>query len=90
MVPDKRGAGLPDLILMHDDPPRLIFAELKGDGDYDLTPEQREFLRLARRVAAATRQEFSAPMFREPVGAYSWRPGQESIIEAILRSKVLA
>ncbi len=86
-VPDRRGAGLPDLLMLHEDPPRLIFAELKGDGKHPLSPEQREFLRLARMVARATVED--PGLNRPTVAAYSWRPGQEQMIEAILRSKVL-
>ena len=39
----KEAAGLPDLVMIHDDPPRLMFAEVKGTGG-KLTPEQQGFL----------------------------------------------
>lgn len=94
-VPAREAAGLCDLVLMHDDPPRLILAELKGDGGR-LTVEQQEFLRLARGVAedmlalmADDCYSVSGPT-RPPLGVYVWAPGQEDEIETILRSKVLA
>lgn len=90
-VPDSRGAGLPDLILLHPDPPRLIFAELKGDGG-KLSDRQREFLRLARAVAEIAFSQETQPLrhvLRAPIGVYSWRPGLEPHIETILRSKVV-
>jgi hypothetical protein len=94
-VPSSRGRGLPDLILLHPDPPRLIFAELKGD-DGRLSDDQREFLRLARAVAGLAVADsnqidgYGAPDAVRPVGVYSWRPGLEPHIETILRAKVLA
>lgn len=92
-VPDPRGRGLADLIMLHDDPPRLIFAELKGDGGV-LSEEQREFLRLARQVATGTvtfdGYRDGIPDMQRPVGVYIWRPGNEELIEATLRGKVLS
>lgn len=95
-VPDSRGRGLPDLILLHDDPPRLIFAELKGD-DGVLSEDQREFLRLARAVArSATALSVISPpdpglgldlARHSPVGVFVWRPGNEELIEATLRGR---
>lgn len=80
--PTRAGAGLPDLILLHDHPPRLILAEVKGT-DGKLRPEQREFLHLAHGVGDV------ACDARDPdvalVGVYSWRPGQEAAIEDALR-----
>lgn len=91
-VPDTRGAGLPDLILLHADPPRMILAELKSV-DGKIKPEQAEFLRLARGVAGLIRDtmdgELAGAGKYTPVGVYSWRPGSEHLIEAILRGKVL-
>lgn len=54
-VPEPRAKGLPDLIMLHDDPPRLVFAEVKGPGG-KLSEEQVEFLRLARGVADGHRR----------------------------------
>lgn len=93
-VPDSRGRGLSDLILLHADPPRLIFAELKGD-DGVLSVEQQEFLRLARRVARQSVEEIDADdgCYDSPervVGVYVWKPGNEDLIEAILRGKVIS
>lgn len=89
-VPEKRGRGLPDLVMMRESPPGLIFAEVKNETG-TLSAEQREFLRLARIVGDAQPQ--AAPGWigvpdiptRRVVGAYSWRPGQEELIEATLR-----
>jgi len=82
MVPEKRARGLPDLIMLHDDPPRLIFAELKGGGRHPLSEDQKEFLRLASDIAKETT---AWPHPYGLVGVYSWRPGAEDVIEAILR-----
>lgn len=107
-VPSPRGKGLPDLILLHDDPPRLVFAEVKGDGG-KLSEEQVEFLRLARGVADGQRALLTSAgeLLRTlgavelganvpdsgldiaPVGVYSWRPGNEELIEAVLVGKLL-
>ena len=97
-VPDRRGRGLPDLIMLHDDPPRLVFAELKGDGKHPLSDDQREFLRLAKNIVRvwdihrANAENAAGVVLPDDrlVGVYSWRPGQEAIVEAVLRSKVLA
>lgn len=84
-VPETRAAGLPDLIMLHTDPPRLIFAELKGTTG-DLSDEQRAFLKAARMVAL----EAHDPNGKCVVGSYVWRPGVEDLIETILRGKVMA
>lgn len=83
-VPDKRGAGLPDLFMLHDDPPRMILAEVKGPGGV-LSDAQREFLSLARAVARVVREGQTGAV----VGAYVWRPEHRELIEATLRSKVI-
>ena len=91
MVPETRAAGLPDLILMHPDPPRLIFAEVK-DADGKLSEAQAEFLRLARGVAEASAvSELAAEQWSggRIIGVYVWRPGNEDLIEAVLRGKVM-
>src|SRR5213083_967778 len=62
----KEAAGLPDLVMLHNDPPRLIFAEIKGP-DGRLTDIQRTFLRLARQVPG--------------VEAHVFQPGLEDHIE---------
>lgn len=83
-IPAKEAAGLPDLVMLHEDPPRMIIAEVKGDGG-KLKDEQIEFLRMAKRVAEATyRSDTGAPL-----GVYFWTPADEEIVERILRSKVL-
>lgn len=98
-VPDKRAAGLPDLILMHEDPARWVFAEVKGPGGR-LSTEQEDFLNFASTLVAAMVVERHAVAellqnagvnhdydMTPPVGVYLWRPGDESTIETILRSK---
>jgi len=97
MVPARSGRGLPDLIMLHDRPPRLIFAEVKGD-DGELSDEQREFLRLARGLRAGLATHFDGlhlalerlagrdiPVeFENPIGVYTWAPGNETLVEAVL------
>jgi VRR-NUC domain len=79
----KEAAGLPDLIMMYADPPRLIFAELKGDGG-KLSDEQQKFLRMAQFIDRIPFAE------RRRVNAYLWQPGDEQQIEDILKSRVLS
>ncbi len=84
-VGSPRAAGLPDLFLLHDDPPRMIVAEVKGGGG-KLSEKQQEFLRLARDVA----DECAIPTINEcSIGVYAWFPADQPIIETILKSKVL-
>ena len=87
-VPARQGAGLPDLILVHDDPPRLVFAEIKGDGDR-LSEKQREFLQAVRAVAE---DEWTRDSDADGphLGVYVWEPGMEQPIEELLRSRVLS
>lgn len=75
----KEAAGLPDLILVHHDPPRLVFAELKGPNG-KLSVEQQEFLKAARNVAVWA---------AEGVGVYAWTPDDRDLIEQILRTRTL-
>jgi hypothetical protein len=82
-VPETRAKGLPDLFMLHEDPPRLIIAEVKGISG-TLSPEQREFLRLAQGVAEDIPIEF------RPIGVYVFKPGMEKAIEDLLRSKVIS
>lgn len=80
----KEGAGIPDLILLHDNPPRLIFAELKGTGGKP-SDAQLEFLRAAKVVA----DDIETPMFSRPMGVYLVTPETEEAFGQVLRSKVL-
>jgi len=83
-VPSRRGSGLPDLFLLHDDPPLMIIAEVKGPKG-KLSDRQREFLQLAREVA-----EYAAHIqLHRPIGVYAWTPADEPIIERVLRSKAV-
>ena len=86
-VPDRRGAGLPDLILIHRDPPRLIFAEVKVDTP--LSAGQVEFLQLAKAVAESCRNEDWGIDYPRLIGVYTWRHGNEEMIEAILKGQVI-
>jgi hypothetical protein len=79
-VPDPRGRGFPDLVLMHDDPPRLIFAEVKDEKGV-LSDAQREFLQLARLVADKIAVSSTYPA----IGVYLWRPANRDLIEATLK-----
>lgn len=87
----REAAGLADLILIHDDPPRLIFAEVKGSSSsYGVTDAQREFLAAVQAVGDLTLDDTDLPVrVRRSVGAYVWRPGMEDAIETVLRSRVL-
>lgn len=82
-VAAKQAAGLPDLFLLCDDPPRMIIAELKGTNG-KLTDAQRDFLRLAREAARNT-----DVMTPDRVGVYAWTPNDQHLIETILTTKVL-
>ena len=96
-VPAKSGSGLCDLLLLHEDPARLILAEVKAQAA-KLTADQAEFLRLAREVRRAFESalwflpgmDVSYVTRETPLGVYVWRPGLEDAIEETLRSKVMA
>lgn len=96
-VPDPRGRGLLDLLMIREKPtPRLLFAECKAiDGRFSV--EQREMIRLLRLVsgridryvdlAALIPAEVEDGLdFANPVGVFEWRPGAERAIEAILKA----
>lgn len=90
-VGSPRAAGLPDLFLLHDDPPRMVIAEVKGSGG-KLSDKQQEFLRLAREVAEAPAMVFEPGRgyYNElRVGVYAWLPEDQATIETILKSKRL-
>ena len=97
-VGSKRAAGLPDLFLLHDDPPRMIIAEVKGPKG-KLAARQQEFLRLARDVADNTFAPAeivshnidgsTTSRFPRAIGVYAWTPADEQAIEDILRSRVV-
>jgi hypothetical protein len=74
----KQAAGIADLIMLHDDPPRLIFAEIKGDHGR-LSERQREFLSAVKSVGGVC----------DAVEAYVWTPGMEEAIEAVLKTRIL-
>lgn len=80
----KEAAGLADLIMLHDDPPRLIFAEVKGTGGR-LEEAQRDFLKAASAVAEEARGSDG----KRVVGSYFWQPGDEPQIETVLKGCVL-
>lgn len=93
----KQGAGLPDLILIHDDPPRLIFAEVKKQGG-KLSERQQEFLKAARGVArAAVDGDELDYVNGDPdvlagpslIGVYVLWPGMEEAIVAMLKTREL-
>lgn len=93
-VPARRAAGLPDLFMLHADPPRLIIAEVKGTGG-KLSDAQREFLTLARGVGDLTSCLFESVPYEgferavRSVGVYVFEPGMEDAIEQMLRTRVL-
>lgn len=87
-VPDPRGRGLCDLIMMHTDPPRMIFAEVKGEKGV-LSDDQEEFLGLARAVAKKCyglgTDAAGLPTGWAPFSVFVWRPANRDLIEATLR-----
>lgn len=83
--PYKKAAGLPDIFAFHEDPPRMVILELKGDSGR-LSAEQREFLRLARDVADET-LEYSGN--DRALGVYVVEPVNLDALEQMLRTKVL-
>ena len=82
----KEAAGLPDLVMIHDDPPRLVFAEVKGTGG-KLTPEQQGFLQLIREVS--NQADDAQTGHHRVLAGYVFQPGTEPMIEAILKTRVL-
>ncbi len=86
----KEAAGIADLILVHADPPRLVFMELKADGG-KLSDRQTEFLQAVRSVAdeSMIRPDEWDGATGAPVGVYAFWPKDEPLIEQLLRSKVL-
>jgi len=83
-VPAKSAAGLCDIIAMHDDPPRLLFLEVKREKG-KLTEEQLKFLRLAKIIAGMTMFEGQSPI----IGVHAVWPKDEAAVERMLRSKEL-
>jgi len=55
------GAGWPDLVLVHRDPSRLIFAELKATGGR-LSPAQTQWLLDLERVAQRVTEALAQPL----------------------------
>ena len=82
----KQGAGISDLILISDHPPRMIFAEIKREGG-KLSDKQQEFLQAVQAVAEDARESRSD---EQVIKAYAWWPGMEEMIETVLRTRVLA
>jgi hypothetical protein len=91
--PFRKGAGVPDIIAIHDDPPRLIFMELKGDEPKgDLTEKQTEFLQAAQHVAkyAMIGQGVTSPAGDHAIGVFAVWPDDIDRVEQMLRSRVVA
>lgn len=89
--PYRKAAGLPDLFLIHADPPRFVMAEVKGSGG-KLTKGQQEFLQMARDVADHIdfeRNMVTSEYQPRAFGVYVFQPGMEEAIEQLLRSRVL-
>jgi hypothetical protein len=92
-IPAPEGAGLPDIIAMHADPPRLIFMELKGDehGPGTLSEAQIEFLRMAKSIAQAAISKYDEEdVYPQCVGTFAVWPDDLDRVEQMLRSKVVA
>jgi hypothetical protein len=90
-VPAREGAGLPDLILLHDDPPRLVFLELKRKGG-TLSEKQLDFLKAAKVVAEAAWAWPESDHQPPPrvFGVFAGWPDDEPVIEQMLRTKIVA
>ena len=84
-VPARSGAGVADLILTHDDPPRLVFLELKGDGG-ELSDRQRDFLQAVKTVAGYAAEGGT----HAPIGVVAAWPKDEPAIEQMLRTRNVA
>lgn len=95
-VGSRRAAGLPDLFMLHADPPRLIIAEVKGWRG-KLSKAQQEFLRMARDVADNSlmwlndddKNSWLERFGQKSIGVYVFEPGMEEAIEQLLRTRVL-
>jgi hypothetical protein len=91
--PAKGGAGLPDLIMLHDDPPRLVFMEVKAKGG-KLSDRQRDFLQAAKLVAEAEPTarpgwvgfEGVGDMLERTIGVFAVWPEDEEQVEQMLRT----
>ncbi|MFL5313069.1 MAG: hypothetical protein ACJ79H_21765 [Myxococcales bacterium] len=84
------------LLLIHEDPPRLILADANDEGK--LPPEVFAFLSQVRGVGDAANEAAEGMALEQGiantetqrlVGVYSWRPGDENEIAVILRSLVV-
>jgi hypothetical protein len=97
-IPAREGAGLPDIIAMHTDPPRLILMELKGDehGPGTLSDAQMEFLKLAKVVAescGALDEHYRDGAYwpdDQVIGVFAVWPDDLDRVEQMLRSRVVA
>jgi len=90
-VPSPQGAGLPDLIMLHDDPPRLVFMELKAERG-KLTEKQTDFLQRAKDVADAQGPWYADEglVHERYIGVFACWPEDWDRIEQMLRSKNVA
>lgn len=80
-VPDPRGRGLLDLLMLHDKAARMILAEVKRE-DGKTSVEQDEMIRLTRKVVARLRVDNDG---MTPLQVFMWRPHHRDLIEATLR-----
>ncbi len=84
-VPDARGRGLPDLLLLHSDPPRCFWAECKAV-DGVMSDAQIEVLGLLRAVCDETAEMLDGP---SPFRVFVFQPGSEALIEQLARGAPL-
>lgn len=66
----RSSAGFPDLVIVK--PPRLLFAELKREGEYP-TAKQRMWLALLRAVPC--------------IEVYVWRPSDWEMVKQVMRGE---
>lgn len=83
-VGDTDAAGLPDLVLIHRDPPRMLLVEVK-DRDGAVRPSQKAFLDAARVVEAEIADAWEGSQPPRPFRVFVWRPEHRPFIEAVLR-----
>lgn len=84
-VPARSAAGLCDIIAMHDDPPRLLFLEVKAEKG-KLSGEQVKFLKLAKLIAGMMMTGDEPPI----MGVHAVWPKDEEAVHQMLRSKNLS
>lgn len=82
LVPDRRGTGMLDLLLVHPDQRRILFAECK-DAEGNLTPEQKELVAALRPTVEWSNEVHRVAGVHPALGVHLFRPGAEALIEEL-------